>query len=128
MIEVFARRRNSPLAAGFVARLRAEGKTAREGNARYFEPLQLDPKTELVYHDGEAGAIPVRCAELGIPCELIPGAAPETAAPTETPPVGEYRVDQRGQWFSLIGPDGEKVGKSQRSEAEAWALRESVDG
>ena len=32
-----------------------------------------------------------------------------------------FRVEQNGVWFKLIGPDGQ-VGKSQRSEADAWAL------
>ncbi|MGK7311446.1 MAG: translation initiation factor IF-2 [Candidatus Longimicrobiales bacterium M2_2A_002] len=41
-------------------------------------------------------------------------------------PAG-YSVEQSGSWYKLIGPDGEQVGKSQRSEDAAWALLEEVE-
>lgn len=57
------------------------------------------------------------------------------AAPNDIPAPGEvihegaeqgapqtYRVERSGQWHKLIGPDGEQVGRSQRTEALAWAL------
>lgn len=52
---------------------------------------------------------------------------PKGPNPHADQPVG-YRVEQNGQWFSLMGPDGEKVGKSQRSYDEAFALIPGSDG
>lgn len=53
-------------------------------------------------------------------------AEPTKQAPApEAPATGDgYRVEKTGTWYALIGPDGEKVGTSQRSEADAWALLE----
>lgn len=44
----------------------------------------------------------------------------EADAAGDDAPV-EHRVEQSGAWYKLYGPDGQ-VGKSQRSEADAWAL------
>jgi len=122
MIEVFARRTNSPAAAAFVAELRADGRSAREGNAALFDPEQIDRNAVKVYHDGGVAAIPATYEPLGIPCEIIPGLEPETE-----PERKALSVEKSGTWYKLIGPDGEQIGKSQRSKADAWALAEDAD-
>lgn len=53
-----------------------------------------------------------------------PRPEPAPMARTASDPRGDYRVEKNGTWYSLIGPDGEKVGASKRSEAEAWAQLE----
>lgn len=78
------------------------------------------------YHDGQAEACtrlyvtPAAefvAADYGVPCEVVRfGEAPE------------YTVEQSGTWYKLIGPDGEQVGKSQRSESAAWRELEGTDG
>lgn len=35
---------------------------------------------------------------------------------------GTYRLEQSGRWWTLYGPDGEKVNGSRRTRAEAEAL------
>lgn len=129
MIEVYAHRSNSPAAAAFVEKLRDGGRPAREGNSRWFDPEQADLDVVKVYHDGSAADIPWFYEEHGISCEIIPTVEPETAhrAPVAAPEDDTdtrdgHHVVNKGTWYSLIGPDGEKVGKSQRSEEEAWAL------
>lgn len=137
MIEVYAFRANTEAAAALVAKLRAEGRNAREQNSQYFDHAQVDKGAVKVYHDGGTLVIPHAYGKLGVECELIPGLSVERGAETATEPVlapevvepadeapaptGGFRVEQAGTWYSLIGPDGEKVGKSQRSEEEAWA-------
>jgi hypothetical protein len=115
MIEVYARRANAQLAADFTARLRAEGHMVSEGNSGAFRPEQADPRAWRVYHDGEDQRIPATYEALGITCEIIPDATPETAA-------DGYRVEKRGVWYTLYSGEA-KVGKAQKSEADAWALR-----
>lgn len=60
---------------------------------------------------------------------LWEGDGPPPPAP-EPPSIGDdpvYRIESRGPWHSIIGPDGEKVGKSHRSEEEArQALSELI--
>ncbi len=60
---------------------------------------------------------------------VLPAAPNDVPAPREVIHEGAeqgapkmYRVEQSGQWHKLIGPDGEQVGRSQRTEALAWAL------
>jgi hypothetical protein len=121
MIEVYARRANTKAAQALVRQLQADGRNAREGNSAWFDPAQIDRSVVHVYHDGSDARIPAAYEPLGIPCELIPAFAPETA-PLES--ATGHRVEQSGTWYKLIDPDGEQVGKSQRSEADAWALLE----
>lgn len=138
--EVYAHRRNSPVAVAFVAELRASGMRARELNSRFFEPGQAAPGAVCVYHDGDNPEIPAHYEAQGVECKLIPGVTPERGIarsrpePVLTPDIAEpvdsksgrdgYTVEQSGTWHKLIGPDGEQIGKSKRSEAEAWALLE----
>ena len=56
-----------------------------------------------------------------------PEPAEEPAAEDGDPRAG-YEVEQSGTWYKLIGPDGEQVGKSQRSEEDAWALLDPPGG
>ena len=59
-------------------------------------------------------------------------AAPEAEGAEEAPeseaarPAGYY-VERSGSWYKLFGPDDEQVGKSQRSEEDAWALLEDLE-
>jgi hypothetical protein len=55
------------------------------------------------------------------PVAAKPKAAPAQKTETSADVGKAYTVEQNGAWFSLIGPDG-KVGKSQRSAEDAWAL------
>lgn len=36
-------------------------------------------------------------------------------------PVADWHVEKNGMWFAAYGPDG-KIGKSVRTEGEAWDL------
>ena len=36
-------------------------------------------------------------------------------------PVADWRVEKTGMWYTALGPDG-KIGKSVRTEREAWDL------
>ena len=133
MIEVWANRRNSPMAAELVAQLASEGHLAREANVEYFDPDQQDTGVDRAYHDGTDPRVPAFYADHGVPCELMPGIggdARHTAdslaravqGPGET--SGQHYIEKSGTWYKLIGPDGEQIGKSQRSEDDAWALLE----
>ena len=128
MIEVFARRKNSPGAAAFVKKLHAEGKHAREGNAALFDPAQIDRNVVMVYHDGDVAAIPANYVPLGIPCELIPGIVPETEPEPEPSP--EYRaVNTSPGWWKVLDAEGDPVGPSCRSDTEAReAIRALIGG
>lgn len=119
MIEVFARRPNEAEATEFVDRLLAESKVARLGNSRYFRAHELHRDVTHVYHDGEVALIPWACEERGIPCSIIPGFEGETRHEAYQP-TADHHVVKAGSWYKLMGPDGQ-VGKSTRSEAEAWA-------
>lgn len=35
-----------------------------------------------------------------------------------------FTVVQNGRWYELTDPDGNKVGKGQKSEAAAWAIED----
>ena len=52
------------------------------------------------------------------------GGEPVTKDAGDVPPeVPEgYTLEQSGQWWKLIDPDGEQVGKSQRTREDAVAL------
>lgn len=95
-----------------------DGIKVRLNTTRYFDPDQIDSTVERVYHDGTDPLIPWAHEQRGIESELIPEVRGETV---HGDPEPDYRVEQNGPWYSLIGPDG-KVGKSQRSEDDAWAL------
>jgi hypothetical protein len=123
MIDVWARRRNSEQAVRLVASLQAEGHDARESNAAYFGPSEIDPYVVKVYHDGTVVGIGDVCKARGIPCELIPGM--DTSRVEHMPPPDGYEVVYRAPWYSVVGPEG-KVGKSVRTEEEAQEILRSV--
>jgi len=131
MVEVFARRRNAAHSAALVAKLEAEGRAARSNDSKFFDARQIDRKVVMVYHDGEDRRVTDTYDALGIPCELIPGFEPEGGVPipapvSASPGAGTSReVRQRGRWWTAY-ENGEKVGKSQLSESEAWALFEGA--
>ena len=87
-------------------------------------PVDLPPPLPV------EGGDPISALILAEPAAPEPPADPPT--PVDVPATSRfsgYRVDRVGAasmpWYRLIGPDGKKVGKSQRSEAEAWALLEA---
>lgn len=95
----------------FAAQLReSEEIGVLQCNARYYHG-EVHNEAEVVYHDGSEPRIPEVCGEHGIRCERWDDGV-----------VGGYEVRQNGTWYKLFGPDGEQVGKSQRSEEDAWAL------
>lgn len=51
---------------------------------------------------------------------------PAPPVEAEPGPAPVYSVEQRGPWWMVIGPDGERVGKSQRTEADAVQLLREV--
>lgn len=73
MVEVWARRENSQLAADFVAQLREVGQHARENNSQWFDQMQIDLGVAVVYHDGTDPVIPYVYGEAGIEVRLLPG-------------------------------------------------------
>lgn len=120
MIEVWAARRNSGIAAVLVAQLKASGRTAcRVMNTRYFDPKQIEKGIVQVYHDGSDPLIPWSYAKLGVPCEPIPGTMPNHPAVQSE----DWHIRTTGERFQLYGPNG-PVGTPQDTEAAAWAQTE----
>lgn len=121
MIAVYFKPRNRDRAESVIRRLRDEGHQVRAANAEYFESDQLEP-VDVVYHDGTEPLVPEAYGPRGIDCESF---APRR--PTSPGPGSGYHVERSGSWYKLIGPAGEQIGKSQRTEDDAWALAGGVD-
>lgn len=127
-IRVYAQRRNTEEADRLADALTAEGHRVVRGDARYFKTADVDRKAEIVYHDGTMPALVEAYEAEGAELRLLsePEPAPEPQAveedeEEEVPPAREdCQVVKSGNWYSLIGPDGEKIGKSQHSESDAW--------
>lgn len=64
----------------------------------------------LVYLTPRAAHVGPSYERYGVPVEEV----------RVTEPEGGYEVVQSGTWYKLMGPDGQQVGKSQRSESDAW--------
>lgn len=62
-----------------------------------------------------AEAEPTETEEVASADEQEPDAAAAEAEP-------KFRVEQSGQWFKVMGTDGQQVGKATRDEAEAQEL------
>lgn len=125
MIDVWAHRHNTGQAQAFVGELRSQGRAARECNSRWFNPDEIDGSMVVhAYHDGTRRGIAEAYRERGIGCELIPGIE---AMRVEDMTTSDYRVVQRGPWYSVVGPEG-KVGKSVRTEGEAQDILAEVTG
>lgn len=114
---------------------REHGGVVRNG-AKFRAADDTEP-ADLVILINDLPAVAATYRARGVAVEE-PAAVVLPSAPTDIPPpeevihdsgergaADEYRVEKSGQWFRLIGPDGEQVGKSQRREAAAWALREA---
>jgi hypothetical protein len=56
--------------------------------------------------------------------QLEAARAPKPVPVAPEPSTG-FRVVRNGSWHQLIGPDGVQVGKSKRTEADAWT---TLDG
>lgn len=89
---------------------------------------------DVVYHDGSSRALVWAHEKAGIPCKLFGESAtqvekapeevaievPEAKEPEDDDALPDgYHIEQSGSWHSVIGPDGEKVGKSHRTEEAA---------
>lgn len=91
-------------------------------------------KDAVVFHDGSRRDLVWANTRLGVECRQFAGSEmdlevaptgdpaptePAAAEPASTEPARE-EVIQNGVWFTAFR-NGEKVGTSQRSEADAWA-------
>lgn len=132
---VYHSQRRTAEAAEFVERLRASGDfgVVTPANTRYYEGEVHAGDT--VFHDGSSRRLVWAHDEAGVPVQLwtepdlnqeAPRASvsPEPAQPTPAPDQSAEaaeQVRQNGTWFTAYR-GGEKVGPSQRSEEDAWAL------
>lgn len=137
---VYVHRSRAAEALALVARLHGNGNIALYRDTRGFEGdiekcdvvVTDDPNVANAHEAVGIRVKPFAVSAVKVPRDLpkpVTDERPDDAAPgvqvdaRGTDPVaGDYRVDKRGTWFSLIGPDGQKVGQSQRSEADALAL------
>jgi len=120
---VYVHRSRAAEALALVARLHGDGDTALYRDTRGYDG-DIE-RCDLVVTDDAVVANAHHDA--GIEVELFTPTAPVVVpdnipAPMDTTTESEYRVTQNGTWFTLVGPDGEKVGSAQRSEAAALAL------
>lgn len=122
MIEVVYGRKHRDAGDAWVAQLREQGEYVRAIRAeRWTKGHDMGP-VDQIYTDDSVPS--VRWANPGVPIERIPGVEPERLPEPE--PSEEYRLEQRGAWWSVIGPDG-KVGRSHRSEDEARAALAALE-
>lgn len=124
-VYVYHSRANQAAAEAFVAELRTRDDVGVVIGCRAdrFNPAQA--AGTLVYHDGSSRVVVWAHEQVGVPVELFtePRLQPERSTEPElTVPSGTHTVERAGSWYKLIGPDGAQVGKSKRSEAEAWAI------
>lgn len=134
---VYHSRANYEAADAFVASLRARGDITLVRQCRS-DRWEGDVLGDAVYHDGSSRALVWAHQEAGIRVELFGESA--TQVEREPDPIevdsGEsdddlpdgYHIEHSGSWHSVIGPDGEKVGKSHRTEdAAIEAARTDAD-
>lgn len=132
-IYLYHSRTNYEAAEAFTAELRARDDVALVSPARS-DRWEGETLGDVVYHDGSSRALVWAHEEAGVPCKLFGESATQVErAPTEVaieapkaeePDEGEdlpdgYHIEQSGPWHTVIGPDGEKVGKSHRTEEAA---------
>lgn len=129
---VFVHRSHADEAIALVEELREAGDVAFYRDTHRFSGDT--ERADRVITDN--AAVAEAFAAKGIPSEPFSAAPEPTPEPDPEPepapadeggdPVsdGEYEVEQSGTWYKLIDPDGEQVGKSVRSEEDAWALLE----
>lgn len=135
MTIVYASKKNQAAAIAYVAELREAGQKAVYVSTRHFAGEFLP--AERVFVDDTDGPVAALYHSQGVDVEPIPTVKVKDPAkpgdyvvkneadvtPADEPFEEGWRVEQNGQWFTLYGPDGEKVGKAARSEAEAWAQK-----
>lgn len=139
-ILVYVHRSRAAEALALVARLHGNGNTALYRDTRGFSGdiekcdrvITDDPRVANAHEAVGIEAVPFTSAPVEVPRDIprpVVAERPDDAAPGVQvdaqgagPIAGDYHVEKRGTWFSLIGPDGQKVGQSQRSEADALAL------
>lgn len=116
---IYAGRRNTERADALADEMRAAGDHVLRGFTKHYHG-ERHADAALILHDGSnplVGAIHEGVTDVE---RFDAPEAPVKPAPQD-PAGDEYEVVQAGSWFKLMGPDGQ-VGKSQRSEAAAWAL------
>lgn len=118
MLYVYHRPANVARASALADALRAEGHRVRVGDVRYVTEPERDATT--VYIDRMPSGFAAACLSLGLP--ILPLSADHTVAqePEAHQGTGDYRVEQRGSWYTLLDPTGQKVGSAKRTEGEAW--------
>lgn len=119
MIEVWARRENSPAAAAFVEELNKVGQAARENNSQWFDANQIDKNVAAVYHDGTDPVIAWTYEQHGVQVELIPGFEPRhvTGADADAEDAAA-RAEAERQKFALdVIAKGETTDPAAMAEA-----------
>lgn len=111
---IFAGRPQTAAADRLADELRAEGHFVVCASTRFYRGERY-PDADVILHDGSDARL-----EAVHPDKEVRRF--DSPAPAKPEPLGEYHVTKAGAWYKLVGPDGEQVGKSQRSEADAWAL------
>lgn len=106
-----------PAARVIVDRAAANVAAAYEADGAVVEWLQEAPK-----------AVPQAAAPPPEARVIMPDQGGVGSAALDTLPDGTYTVSANGSWFTLYDPDGNKVGSSQRTEAEAWAQLDDMEG
>lgn len=118
---VFARRGNARAADRFAENLVTGGgfDTAARADSRWYEG-ELYTDADVIYHDGSTPLLQHVHEREGITCEYVDFGytqEPEHPEPEVAKPV--HTVEYKAPWFTIYGPDGEKVGKATKSEQEA---------
>lgn len=117
---VYARRINADAKSALAENLQAEGHYVVQSNSKYYRG-EVDKEADLVFHDGMVPEIADRYKDAGIKVQSFAGSSSRPATHrTGDLPEG-YFIEGNAPWFTLYGPDGEKVGKAKRSWEEAAA-------
>lgn len=126
---VYVHRSRATEALALVSRLHGDGNIALYRDTRGWSG-DIETCDRVVTDDARvanahyAAGIEVEAFTASDPVE-VPRDLPKPVTakrPDDIEPGVGYHTVKRGTWYSLIGPDGQKVGQSQRSEADALAL------
>ena len=133
---VFARRGLARVADDYAERLRGSGSfdavTRAESHLYKGEKIEAD----VVFHDGSAPIVQYTSEERGVRCEYVdfgravsPTGTPSEAVRPEVPEdAAPHTLDYKQPWYTIYDPDGRKVGKATRDEAEARARLAALNG
>lgn len=105
-------------------RLAADMGDARVRSLKGWKGEIEEPASRVVV-DNAAPHVAEAYADAGAAVDWLFG----SDADPDVPPIPDdpmalppgYRLEHRAPWYTVIGPDGEKVGKSQRKAADAVA-------